>query len=285
MKEFIITYFTDPVCVWCWGQEPVFRALETRYPGLFEVRHVMGGLVRSFEDLEDELNNISGSKEDVNGQVIAHWVESAQGHRMPIKTQGFHLFDQEHQSSYPMGIAYKAAQQASPRLADKYLRMLRVHIMARATRTNLWDAQVAIARETGLDVPLFEKALEDGSAKGAFQTDLGLTQGFGVRVFPTFQVKNQRGRQVMMRGFNTLKDFEKVFGDLSAEKLKPLAAPPETETLDWLLQSHGPLAQEEVFQAFDFESRQHADQWMEDRFASGQYVKEPVTHSFLLGEA
>lgn len=30
-----VTSFSDPVCTWCWGSEPVFRALETHYPSTF----------------------------------------------------------------------------------------------------------------------------------------------------------------------------------------------------------------------------------------------------------
>lgn len=285
MKAFIITYFTDPVCVWCWAQEPVFRALETRYPGLFEVRQVMGGMVHGLQGLEDEQIGHGGSPEDYNRRIMAHWTQAAQQHRMPILAPGFQLFDQQRQSSHPMGVAYKAAQLASPRLADKYLHLMRLHTMARATRTNLREAQVRIAREAGLNVAAFQQALDDGRARDAFRTDLGLTQGFGAAVFPTFQVKNLLGRQVVMRGFNTRQDFEKVFAQLSAERPKPLASPPETEILDWLLDSYGPLSQEEIHQAFDFESRQHADRWIGELLASGRYVKEQVTCSFLIRRA
>jgi len=38
MKRIVITNFTDPVCVWSWGTEPVFRALETHHPDQVEFR-------------------------------------------------------------------------------------------------------------------------------------------------------------------------------------------------------------------------------------------------------
>lgn len=37
--KIIITSFTDPVCTWCWGTEPIFRKLETHFPGQIEFRY------------------------------------------------------------------------------------------------------------------------------------------------------------------------------------------------------------------------------------------------------
>ena len=45
MNKVIITNVTDPVCPWCWGEEPFFRKLETHFPNLITWRNVMGGLV------------------------------------------------------------------------------------------------------------------------------------------------------------------------------------------------------------------------------------------------
>jgi protein-disulfide isomerase-like protein with CxxC motif len=35
--------FTDSVCTWCWGSEPVLRRLETGYGDSFRIHYVMGG--------------------------------------------------------------------------------------------------------------------------------------------------------------------------------------------------------------------------------------------------
>ena len=60
MKPIVITNYSDPVCVWCWGTEPIFRAMETHYPDLFSIRYVMGGMVRDLSDFNDEENGIGG---------------------------------------------------------------------------------------------------------------------------------------------------------------------------------------------------------------------------------
>ena len=63
MKCITITNFTDPVCIWCWGTEPIFRALETHYPDLVEFRYVMGGLVYDINNFADRDNGIDAGAE------------------------------------------------------------------------------------------------------------------------------------------------------------------------------------------------------------------------------
>ena len=55
-KKLIITEFTDPVCTWCWGSEPVLRKLQTVYQDQLDVRFIMGGLVPDISDFMDEMN-------------------------------------------------------------------------------------------------------------------------------------------------------------------------------------------------------------------------------------
>ena len=282
MKEIIITNFTDPVCVWCWGTEPVLRALETRYPGDIEVRYVMGGLVKDISDFDDPANGIGGDISLINGQVASHWQESADRHGMPIMTENFRLFSTEYPSTYPLNIACKAAQLASPGLANRYLRRLREATLTQAQLTNRQPVLDALAREVGIDMTAFEQALRDGSAKRAFQTDLGLGQALGVSAFPTFLVKSAQARQILMRGFNTRQDFERVIAQLTDGELKPLASAPEEEVLMWLLNIHGSLAREEVFQAFDFDSREEADRFLQPLIDKGRLVKAQAGTSYLV---
>lgn len=282
MADIIITNFTDPVCVWCWATEPVFRALETRYPGRVEIRYVMGGMVRSLEELEDPANHISGQQPDVNGQVMSHWLESVPRHRMPIEPKGFALFGPDTPSTWPQNIAYKAAQIASPKLADKYLRMIRLNTLAAGRQTGRREVLEDIARETGIDMQAFTRALDDGRAERAFQMDMGLMAAMGVGVFPTFQVKSAQARQFMMRGFNTREDFENVFHKLTGEQFSPLPSPPDEDVLQWLYDSHGPLSLEEIYQAFDFDSREASARWVDGLLSAGTWRKQPAGESFFL---
>lgn len=285
MEDIIITSFTDPVCVWCWATEPVLRALETRYPGRVALRQVMGGLVPDIRDFQDPDNHIDSRQADINGQVMAHWLESAAIHRMPIEPRGFALFSDQYPSSYPQNIACKAAQLADPKRAEKYLRLMRLATLAQARQTGSRAVQLQLAEEAGIDPEAFRQALEDGSAERAFRTDLGLVAALGVSVFPTFRVKSNTARQMMMRGYNSREDFEAVFRELTGGTLQPLPSPPEEEVLRWLIDSRGPLSQEEVFAAFDFADRAEADRWVDGLVREGLYRRQPVGPSYLLATA
>lgn len=50
--------FTDPVCTWCWGSEPMLRTLEARYGDQVKVEFIMGGLVEDIREFYDSFNNI-----------------------------------------------------------------------------------------------------------------------------------------------------------------------------------------------------------------------------------
>ena len=282
MKKIIITSFTDPVCCWCWGTEPVLRALETRYPGDIEIRCVMGGLVRDITDFEDPSNGIGGDISQINAQVASHWLASSRVHRMPVMAEGLDLFSLDYGSTYPLNVAYKAARLASPKLADRYLRRLREASLTEAKQTNRQEVLDALAHEVGIDMPAFNQAIKDGSADRAFRTDLGLGQALKISSFPTFLVKSAQARQVMMRGFNTRQDFERVFAQLTDGGLKPLASPPEEEVLMWLLSTHGSLAREEVFQAFDFSSRDEADSFLKPFIDKGQLIRVQAGTGYLV---
>lgn len=281
MEKIIITNFTDPVCVWCWATEPVFRALETRYPSV-QVRYVMGGLVRDLSDFQDEDNHISSDEGDLNPQIMQHWLETYPLHRMPVEPEGFRLFTEETPSSYPQSIAYKAAQIADPKRADRYLRSLRAASIAQARPTGKQEVLLQLAEEAGIDIGAFQQALQSGAAEKAFQTDLGITQAMGADVFPTFQLKSSTARQVWMRGYNTREDFEKVFAQLTDSHLDPLPSPPDTDILDWLLERFGNQSPEEIYQAFDFESREQAHAWTEDLIKQGKYRKQNAGQSYFL---
>jgi predicted DsbA family dithiol-disulfide isomerase len=282
MKRIVITNFTDPVCVWCWGSEPVFRALETHYPDFIEFRYICGGLVENIDDFADDGNGINGGAEGANKQVASHWLEASSRHRMPVRTEDFHLFSKEYPSTYPQNIAYKAAQIASPELADGFLRRLREATLGEAKVTSKTEVQIELASEVGIDIGKFMKALTDGSAEKKFHADLAMTRSLGVSGFPTFLIKTSQGKQVMVRGYQDFVSFSEVLSYLSDGELKPIQVTPNEETLNELFTHHRKLAREEVFQAFDFDSRKQADEWIDQLITNKTVTKELVGNSYYI---
>jgi predicted DsbA family dithiol-disulfide isomerase len=282
MKRIIITNFTDPVCSWCWGSEPIFRALETRYPNEIEVRNVMGGLVDNIDNFSDPGNGIDAGSEGANAQIVSHWVEGAERHGMPIMAEGFNLFSKEFPSTYPQNIAYKAAQIADPDKADAFLRRLREATESEAKVTSNPDVQIELASEVGIDMVDFIKALNSGDAEKKFKADMALSRSAGVRGFPSFLVKSSEGRQLLVRGYKTLPEFKEIISYLTDGTLTSLDVKPSFELLTELLAKHPKLALEEVRQALGFSTKEEAEVWLEPFINDGSLVQEMAGTSYFV---
>lgn len=271
-----ITNFTDPVCTWCWGSEPVLRTLETHFPGQIALRYVMGGLVENVNHFRDASNDIgSSSMAETNQQIVKHWLEAAQRHGMPVEGKNFALFSQDYPSTYPQNIAYKAAQQSDPEKADLFLRRMREATAVEAQVTGREDVLISLAAEVGLNIPLFIASLKDGSAEQAFLRDLELTRSLGVRGFPTFMVA-YGDKQIMLRGYNTYPAFAAVITALSSGQLQPVPPKKTAKALLALLEKHPRLAMEEIRMAYDFDELQEARAWVAQLADENQLVITPA---------
>ena len=245
-----ITEFTDPVCTWCWGSEPILRKLETHYGDQLHIGYVMGGLVKDVRDFYDSANGIGGDTDHSNRQIAKHWLEASERHGMPVKVEGFRMFSNESTSTYPQNIAYKAAQMEDQHLADRFLRRIREASAAEARQTNQTEVLVELAAEVGLDVAAFIERLNDGTAKAAFEQDLRTSAEFGARGFPTFLVKyGEKG--VMLRGYQRFATFQSVIKTLAGEAIQAQAPEKSEEKILAFIQKQGRVAPIEVQTAFD----------------------------------
>lgn len=222
--------FTDPVCTWCWGSEPVLRALESRFGSRLRIGYVMGGLVKDIREFRDDRNGIGGDPDKSNAAIARHYIDASSRHGMPVDAENFHLFSAGVFSTYPQNIAYKAAQLSNPELADRYLRRIREAHAAEGRKTGLRDVLVELASEAGLDLAAFLGALDDGSAERAFHADLALTARYGVRGFPTFLVRFQ-GRETLIRGYQSLASMLAVIHSCTGGTLLPRAPEKTAEAL------------------------------------------------------
>ncbi len=282
-KKVVITNFTDPLCTWCWGLEPVFRKLETHFPGEIEFRYVMGGLVENIEEKWDPANGIGHADiPQINRQIEAHWIDASRRHGMPVKGTGFTLFSRDYPSTYPQNIAYKAAQMVDQKKADRFLRRMREASAAEYLMTSHPDVLDQLAAEVGLDLAEFHKHLEDGSAEKAFKDDLKITRAFGVTGFPTCLV-SYGDKQVLLRGYNDYATFVQVIEMASDGKVKPVDTPTADDaTILEFIKDHGRLALAELKEAFDFPDTRAADEWAKKMKVSGLVKITPVGESYFI---
>lgn len=218
-KVLEIIEFTDPVCTWCWGSEPVLRALETRFGNQLKISYVMGGLVKDITAFYDSYNDIGGDPENSNTNIAKHWLEASNRHGMPVKIDGFKLFTTEHPSTYPQNIAYKAAQIQGETQANRFLRRIREASAAEAQQTNLTEVLVELASEAGLDISQFLNDFTNGKAQAAFEIDLQKTAQFKASGFPSFLLK-YGDSSMLLRGYQNYSNFTAVINHLSSGEIK-----------------------------------------------------------------
>lgn len=268
-----ILAFTDPVCTWCWGSEPVLRKLETWYGGRLHIRYVMGGLVEDIRAFYDRANDIGGDPERSNVSIAHHWLEASERHGMPVRTEGFRLFTAETVSTYPQNIAFKAAELTNPALAARYLRRMREASAAEARETGRYEVLIELASEVCLDIAAFIGRLNDGSAEKAFREDLETTRRYGVRGFPTFLFRYGE-QELMLRGYQGFNAMQAVIGTLSGGILQGQAPEKSAERVLGFLRAYGRAAPVELATVFDLVPQDLEE--ILDALAAGGHIRRVV---------
>lgn len=151
-----LRYYTDPACSASWAAEPRLRRLSVEFGDQLEISYVMGGLAREFEpDLS---------------QLVIQWLDHSAGSGMPLDPRIWH--SDGVRSTYPACIAFRAAGEQGPAVAERYLRVLREGFMCHGRKLDGPEALVAEARRAGLDAQRFRIDLESNAILEAFAGDL-----------------------------------------------------------------------------------------------------------------
>jgi putative protein-disulfide isomerase len=245
-----ITEFTDPVCTWCWGSEPVLRKLETRFGEQVKISYIMGGLVQDITSFYDSFNDIGGDPDRSNKNIAKHWVDASERHGMPVRSEGFKLFSREHPSTYPQNIAYKAAQMQDQALANKFLRRIREASAAEARQTNTTEVLLELASEVGLDIARFLDDFTHGPAQKVFEQDLAITAKYGARGFPSFLLKYGE-KEMLIRGYKRYEEFKALIGHLSGGEIQERPVSTDEGSLMAFITRYGSVAPIEVQMTFN----------------------------------
>lgn len=245
-----IIEFTDPVCTWCWGSEPVLRKLETKFGEQIKISFVMAGLVKDITSFYDRYNDIGGDPALSNANIAKHWLEASGRHGMPVRTAGFNLFSREQPSTYPQNIAYKAAQIQDQVQANRYLRRIREASAAEARLTNTTEVLVELASEVGLDVARFLEDFSHGAAQKAFKEDLEMTAHYKAYGYPTFLLRLGE-KETLLRGYKRYEEFKAVIEYLTDGAILEHPISASEEAVMAFIRTHGSVAPIEIKTAFD----------------------------------
>ncbi len=248
-----IIEFTDPACTWCWGSEPVLRKLEYYFVHNIKISYSMGGLVKDAKTFMDQKNNIGGDLKQFNQQVAKHWLEASERHSMPVQTDGFELFTESDRSTFPMNIAYKAAQFQGEKIANRFLRRMREAIAAEARQANRTEVLIELANDIGLNIPLFITSFNDGTAEQAFKSDRDRMSQYSIRGFPGYLLKNNEGKEVVLQGYQNYEDFIAVINILSENRVIPAHCEVNKEAIINVISRYDRIAPVELQMVFNLD--------------------------------
>lgn len=274
MNKIRIYQFTDPVCVWCWGNEPVIRALEYLYGEKISIEYVMGGLIEDITTLYD----LSGPKntiiERANEIIANNWITASARHGMPVNIEHMSLFSERYPSSFPQNIAYEAAKRINPALAKKYLRRIREATFLEQRRTSQMNVLVELATEVGFDAAQFIEEYTTGSAPGDFQQERMRCRRNGITGFPSYLIKND-STKIILGGYQNLSTLHTIIGRLSDGKTKPRKLGPSQANIIDFMRRYENVYPVEIEVAFGLD-RDRTDLILNQLIMSGKIISANV---------
>lgn len=249
MNRIKIYQFTDPVCVWCWGNEPVIRALDYLYGNKIDIEFVMGGLIEDITTLYD----LSGPRNTIisraNEIIANNWLAASARHGMPVNVEDMSLFSERYPSSFPQNIAYEAAKRINPTVAKKFLRRIREATFIEQRRTSQMDVLVELATEVGFDAAQFIDEYTTGSASGDFMQERMKCRRNGITGFPSYLIR-EGSTKIILGGYQNLSTLHTVIGRLSGGKIRPRKVGPSQANLMDFIQRYETVYPVEIEVAF-----------------------------------
>ncbi len=253
MDKVIITTFTDPMMGLSYECEPIFRKLETHYADNIEFDYVMAGLVRDVSDFMTQEELAQETEKGIRRYCrrlagIYKKEESISG--MPINMDGFHLFDEEHRSSYPLDIAYEAVKLAAPEKAEQFLYLLRYATIVETRQTTAEEEILRVVQKAGIDKDVFLSCYHGGRAEDAFLTDLKKTRSLGIYGLPAYIISCGE-RKVMVNSLIGYDTFTELIRRVSGGNVQPEKPLLSMQALETLLRKHPLISLQELCMAFE----------------------------------
>lgn len=274
MDKITIYQFTDPICVWCWGNEPTMRAIDYLYGNKVGIEYVMGGLIEEITTLYDLKGSTREIIDSANNLIAENWRKASERHGMPVNTRHFALFSERYPSSFPQNIAYEAARLIDPVMAKHFLRRIREATFIEARRTSQMDVLVELAVETGLEAARFIDAYTSGDAQSNFTQSRMKCRRNGITGFPAYVIKCG-STKITLSGYQNLSTFHSIIGRLSEGRIKPRRlGPSQANIIDFMRRYHSAFPVEiEVTFGLD---RPRTDLMINELSRSGKLIVESV---------
>ena len=273
MDKITIYQFTDPICVWCWGNEPVMRAIDFLYGGKVNIEYIMGGLVEDISTLYDITAPQNEIIQRANAIIAKNWAEASKRHGMPVVADNLHLFTERYPSSFPQNLAYEAAKQIDAQQAKLFLRLMREATFTQQRRTSQIDVLLDLATKAGFDATTFIDEYTTGRAQTSFNHDRMMCRRNGITGFPSYLIKND-DTNIIIGGYQNLGTFNTIISRLSSGKIRPRRIGPSLHNVMEFINKYKFVYPVEIEVVFGL-----------DRHQTSLIVSELVSSSKLISEA
>ncbi len=205
-----VELLTDPWSVWCWGFEPVRRAIEHRFPSITFTSRV-GGM---FERLPDP--------REAGFDVERFFAVVQRTTGMPIRPDAARRDRPE--STYPACVHAIAVRLLAPDLESRYVRRLREAAYLDGLNVSSPDVAADVAAALGLDRREFVDALRSGEPEREFRAGLDALHVEKMHAYPTLTVRTE-ARAARVEGFQSLPALMSIVESVSARMHPARPAP------------------------------------------------------------
>ena len=135
---------------------------------------------------------------------------------LPINMPDLRLFDEQHRSSLPLNLAYKAAQLADIDKADEFLLNLRHATIVDVLPSTHFDVKLKVVRDTGIDQNQFTQYYNDGTAQTELEKDLAFASELNIRTLPAHLIQYGE-KAVVVRSLIDFENFVSMIEQLKKE--------------------------------------------------------------------
>ena len=275
-----IIQYTDPLCTWCYGMEPIFRKIDYLLKDKVEFQVILGMLLSDVRDIVGRDENAETRFAQFKVRLRQGMLETAKRTGVPIDISFLDDITVDNFSSMPMSLAYKAMHIQNAEYADKFLRRLREARYAENRDVASIKGLCELASEFPVDIERFKKDLTDGTAEELYSADLVACSKHQVRTYPTTNVTYDK-HEKSATGYCEFGFFQSALADLTEGEIKLETPAYSVAAAAEFVTYYGRVMAREIQVLFDLSDEQ-LEQCVADLLAAGTFEKEEHGTSYFV---
>ena len=279
-----VEVFTDPMMGLSYESEPFMRYLETHFEGQLTFSYTMAGLVRDVNDFMTPEERVLGDTLGIqayNQRLASIYKAEEQISGLPINMENFQLFSATRRSSLPLNLAYKAVETIAPHLAEQFLYLVRYKTIVETRPTTKQQELVDIVESLGIDKTAFEQQMESAEVKDKLAQDFQKMQTKGIRALPAYLVEYE-GKSILLQGVIRTPEFSNAIAQLTNGQVVPQKVPRNDTHLIKLLEKHPLISPIELQSAYDFQTLDEVETFIEPLIREGKISRKIVTGGYFI---